>query len=79
MNEPTKKRVTQKSKQSETKTTTALTTKVDENDISSFINNAYDPLSDVYPLDEDLYQKVLQLELADDGLPKFKSDEPFDF
>lgn len=53
--------------------------KSDENDCSAFVKNAYDPLNDVYALDEELYQRVLKLELADDGLPDFKSDEPFDF
>ena len=53
--------------------------KVDENDMSAMVKNAYDPLKDVYPFDEELYQKVLKLELADDGLPKFEFEEPFEF
>lgn len=53
--------------------------KSDENDCSAFVKNAYDPLTDVHALDEELYQRVLKLELADDGLPELKSDEPFDF
>jgi hypothetical protein len=51
----------------------------DENDVSEYVKNAYNPLDDIYGLDEELYQKVLKLEIADDGLPTFKSDEPFDF
>ena len=62
--------------QTDTKT---VIPKIDENDISPFITDPYDPLLDVYPLDEELYQKVLKLELAPDGLPTFESDEPFDF
>lgn len=42
-------------------------------------NATYDPLDEIFPLDEELYQKVLGLELADDGFPKFDVDEPFDF
>lgn len=53
--------------------------KSDENDISHFITNPYDPSSDFYPLDNELYEKILKLELADDGLPDCKCDEPFDF
>lgn len=55
------------------------TKKVDENDVSQFIKDPYDPLSEVHPMDEELYHKVLKLELADDGLPTFDSSEPFDF
>lgn len=51
----------------------------DENDLSEYIKNAYNPLNDVHPFDEELYQKVLKLKLADDGLPTFELDEPFDF
>lgn len=58
---------------------TTETPKVDENTEDPFTQDPYDPLLDVYPLDEQLYQKVLKLELADDGLPSFKIDEPFDF
>lgn len=53
--------------------------KVDENDVSPFVTNPYDPLREICPFDEELYQKVLKLEIADDGLPTFNSDEPFDF
>lgn len=51
----------------------------DENDCSDFVKNAYDPLKEICGLDEELFQRVMKLELADDGLPEFKSDEPFDF
>lgn len=55
-------------------------TKSDENDVEEqFIPESYNPLDDIYALDEDLYQKVLKLDLADDGLPKFDTEEPFDF
>ena len=53
--------------------------KVDENDVDAYFKGSYNPLDDYYPLDEELYQRVCKLELADDGLPKFDSDEPFDF
>lgn len=53
--------------------------KIDENDVSHFVKNSYNPLLDICALDDDLYQKVLKLELADDGIPKFESSEPFDF
>lgn len=56
-----------------------IKSKSDENDISAFIKNAYDPSNDIYALDEELYQRVLKLELADDGLPDCKCSEPFDF
>lgn len=55
------------------------TPKVDENAEDPFVTDPYDPLQDIYPLDEELYQKVLKLELADDGLPPYMVDEPFDF
>lgn len=54
-------------------------TKVDENDVSSFVTDSYNPLLDVCPFDEELYQKVLKLQIDDDGLPPIKSGEPFDF
>lgn len=41
--------------------------------------NSYDPLKDLYGFDEELYQTVLKLELADDGLPDYRVNEPFDF
>lgn len=53
--------------------------KVDENDVKTMVENAYDPLKDVHPFDEELYQKVKKLELADDGLPEFDYSESFDF
>lgn len=59
-----------------------VTPKTDENDTSEYVTKfgeSYDPLLDFCPFDEELYQKVLKLELADDGLPTFNSDEPFDF
>lgn len=52
---------------------------VDENDVGPFIDNPYDPLKHIHQFDEELYQKVLKLEMADDGLPSCISDEPFDF
>lgn len=52
---------------------------VDENTEQFVPDSSYDPLSEIYSLDEELYQKVLKLELADDGLPVFVSNEPFDF
>lgn len=52
---------------------------VGENDIDSLIKNAYNALDDVHPFDEELYKKVLSLELADDGLPSCETNEPFDF
>lgn len=59
--------------------TTPTIEQIGENDVSSFVKNAYDPLRDVHPFDEELYQRVLKLELADDGLPTYETDEPFDF
>lgn len=56
-----------------------IKSKSDENDVSAFIKNAYNPLDDIHPLDEELYKRVLKLELADDGLPDYKCSEPFDF
>lgn len=53
--------------------------KTDENDLSEYVKNAYNPLNDVHAFDEELYQKILKLEIADDGLPTFDLDEPFDF
>lgn len=53
--------------------------KIDENDESVFAKNPYEPLLDTCPFDEVLFEKVMKLELADDGLPKFDSTEPFDF
>ena len=53
--------------------------KNDENDLSEYVKNAYNPLNDVYAFDEELYNKVLNLEIADDGLPSFELEEPFDF
>lgn len=53
--------------------------KSDENDVGPYAQESYNPLLDLHPMDEELYQKVLKLEIADDGLPVFKSDEPFDF
>lgn len=53
--------------------------KIDENDMTQFVKQSYNPLLDVYSLDEELYQKVLKLELADDGLPSYETSEPFDF
>lgn len=58
---------------------TLLTSISDENDVEQFVPEPYNPLLDVHPFDEELYKKVLNLELADDGLPKFDSNEPFDF
>lgn len=63
-------------------TSTLPEPKTDENDTGAFgtkFGESYDPLLDYCPFDEELYQKVLKLELADDGLPTFNSDEPFDF
>lgn len=57
----------------------ATTPKIDENTVNPFIKDPYNPLLDVHQFDEELYQKVLKLELADDGLPIFDHDEPFDF
>lgn len=51
----------------------------DENDVQQYVKESYNPLDHVHPFDEELYQKVAKLELADDGLPKFESEEPFDF
>lgn len=73
--EPVKKKV----QTPHTGSKTTGTSTVDENTDDPFAQDPYDPLLDVYPLDEQLYQKVLKLELADDGLPSFKIDEPFDF
>jgi hypothetical protein len=53
--------------------------KVDENDLTDYVKNAYNPLNDIHAFDEDLYQRILKLELADDGLPSYELDEPFDF
>lgn len=58
---------------------TTVVNKVDENHTSEFFDHPYDASSDIYALDEELYKKVCGLELADDGLPSFKIDEPFDF
>lgn len=77
--EPIKKVKGQKVKQAEAKLTATSTTKIDENDEYAFVKNAYNPLDAVYPFDEELYEKVLKLELADDGLPAINCDEPFDF
>lgn len=60
-------------------TLTNTTTKVDENSVQHGVAESYDPLLDIYPFDEELYQKVLKLELADDGLPKCSADDSFDF
>lgn len=61
-------------------TTTTPVKKVDENDVGAMVENAYNPLNDVYPFDEKLFQKVMELECADDGIPKFEDyGEPFDF
>lgn len=63
-------------------TSTLPEPKTDENDTGAFgteFGESYDPLLDYCPFDEELYQKVLKLELADDGLPTYNSDEPFDF
>lgn len=73
-----KKKISSTSK-SDDKTTPKLEPKTDENDTTAFVANSYNPLLDFYPFDEELYQKVLNLELANDGLPTFVSDEPFDF
>lgn len=58
---------------------TSLMKKVDENHTTEFFEDPYDPISDICALDEGLYKKVCELELADDGLPSFQVDEPFDF
>lgn len=52
--------------------------KSDENDETAF-PQSYNPLDDQCQFDEKLCQKILELQLADDGLPIFKSTEPFDF
>lgn len=61
----------------ETKTTKKLES--DENDDRGFFAEPYDPLSDLYAFDQELYKRVCNLELADDGLPSYKMSEPFDF
>lgn len=54
--------------------------KSDENDISQFIKEAYNPLDAIYSFDEELCEKVRKLELADDGFPPIEApSEPFDF
>lgn len=77
IDEPFKKKT--QTPKTDKKTIASKITQSDENDIDQFIQESYDPLKDIYALDEELYQKVLKLELADDGLPKFDSSEPFDF
>lgn len=66
-------------KKSQIKNTAKTIPKVDENDVESFVGGSYNPLLDYHCLDEELYQKVLKLELADDGLPNPDLSEPFDF
>lgn len=58
--------------------------KIDENnDVDLVYNYPYDALSDICPFDEVLYEKVRNLELADDGFgcpfDGCKDSEPFDF
>jgi len=51
----------------------------DENDVCPILTGPQEPMLSIHSLDEELYQKVLRLELASDGLPLFESEEPFDF
>lgn len=58
---------------------TTKTPAKNEDQVSASVENAYDPLKDVYMFDEELFKVVCKLDIADDGLPDYKFDEPFDF
>lgn len=71
--------VGQKSSSKKKTTTTTPVKKIDENGVSAMVKNSYNPLDDVYQFDEVLFQKVMSLKCADDGIPAFDYSEPFDF